>query len=121
MHVDDIVREALDYINPKKAEEAAAAAAETKGKKGKKESEAVIVDIFEGRNTANYKTVAQQIKDAYFAEEELPKQNLADLVLDESLLNTLVIERLRFLAHSKPPTGTESIRAGVVREREILK
>lgn len=57
MHVDDIVREALDYINPKKAEEAAAAA-ETKGKKNKKESEPVIVDIFEGRNTANYKTVA---------------------------------------------------------------
>lgn len=51
----------------------------------------------------------------------MPKQNLADLVLDESLLNTLVIERLRFLAHSKPPAGTESIRAGVVREREILK
>lgn len=37
------------------------------------------------------------------------------------MLNSLVIERLKLLTEGKPLKGPESIKAGLVREREILK
>lgn len=47
-NIDDVVKEALDYITPKKVDEAALEAAK-KAKKGKVE-EVVNVDIFEGKH-----------------------------------------------------------------------
>lgn len=46
-NMDEIIKEALDYITPKKVDEAALEAAK-KQKKGKQE-EVVNVDIFEGK------------------------------------------------------------------------
>lgn len=47
--------------------------------------------------------------------------DLADLVLDDTLLNGLVIERLKLLCEGKTTKGAEQIKAGVAREREIVK
>ena len=42
-------------------------------------------------------------------------------MLDDALLNSLVIERLKLLTEGKAPKGPEAIKAGIIREREILK
>lgn len=49
------------------------------------------------------------------------KVDLSDLVLDDALLNSLVIERLKLLTEGKQPKGPDAIKAGIIREREILK
>ncbi len=91
-HIDDIIKEAIDYISPKKQEEAPV---DPKAK-SKKVVEPVYVDIFEGKNTVVYKQTAQSIKEAYFQGEGLPRKiDLAEYVLDDFLLNTLVVERLK--------------------------
>lgn len=46
---------------------------------------------------------------------------MADLVLDDYLLNQLVVERLKLHAEGKPERSLESIKAGCLREREIIK
>ena len=59
--MDEIIKEALDYITPKKVDEAALEAAK-KQKKGKQE-EVVNVDIFEGKQVSSYKKLAHEMKD----------------------------------------------------------
>ena len=55
-NINDIVKEAVDYINPKKADEVVV---DPKAKGNKKSVvEAVIVDIFEGKNVTKYKSTA---------------------------------------------------------------
>lgn len=51
LHIDEIIREAIEYIAPKKVEEAPV---DPKAK-GKKPTEPVHIDIFEGKNTLQYK------------------------------------------------------------------
>lgn len=42
-------------------------------------------------------------------------------MLDDALLNGLVVERLKLLTEGKVGRGAEAIKAGVAREREIVK
>ena len=67
-NMDEIIKEALDYITPKKVDEAALEAAK-KAKKGKQE-EVVSVDIFDGKHTQAYKKLATEMKSKYFADYE---------------------------------------------------
>jgi len=46
-NINDVVKEAIDYINPKKTEEVVV---DTKAKGKKPATEVVAVDIFEGKN-----------------------------------------------------------------------
>jgi len=50
LNLDDIIREAIEYITPKKQDESVIVDPKAKGKKGAKE-EPVHIDIFEGKNT----------------------------------------------------------------------
>ena len=96
-NMNDIIKEALDYITPKKVDEVAQAAA-AKGKKGKQE-EVVPVDIFEGKHPGEYKKLAMEMKTKFFENYEgdnLPqKVDLPNLVFDDQLLVNLFIERLK--------------------------
>jgi hypothetical protein len=68
--MDEIVKEALDYVNPRKTEEAVDPKA--KGKpagKGKAEEEKSL-DVFEGKDTDQYKEVATQIRSQFFGGDE---------------------------------------------------
>ena len=65
LHIDEVIKEAIDYISPKKVEESVVVDPKAKGK-GKGKEEPVAVDIFDGKNTVQYKAIAQQIKEAYF-------------------------------------------------------
>ena len=67
-NMDEIIKEALDYITPKKVDEAALEAAK-KAKKGKQE-EVTNVDIFEGKHAAEYKRIATEMKAKFFPEFE---------------------------------------------------
>ena len=56
MNIDEMVREAIEYISPKKAEEQVQ---DSKPKKGAKQAaEPTSVDIFEGKDTTSYKAIA---------------------------------------------------------------
>lgn len=57
LNLDDIIKEAIDYISPKKQDESVVVDPKAKGKRGTKE-ETVHVDIFEGKNSAQYKSYA---------------------------------------------------------------
>lgn len=59
-----MIKEALDYITPKKVDEAALEAAK-KAKKGKVE-DVTSTDIFEGKHVTDYKKIATEIKKAFF-------------------------------------------------------
>ena len=67
-NMDDIFKEALDYITPKKVDEAALEA-QKKAKKGKVE-EVVNVDIFDGKHPVEYKKIATEMKSKFFADYE---------------------------------------------------
>jgi dephospho-CoA kinase len=51
LNLDDIIREAIEYISPKKQDESVVIDPKAKGKRGAIQ-ETVHVDIFEGKNTA---------------------------------------------------------------------
>lgn len=57
-NLDDIIREAIEYISPTKQDESVHIDPKAKGKKAVKD-EPVNVDIFEGKNSAQYKSLAQ--------------------------------------------------------------
>ena len=67
--MDEIIKEALDYITPKKVDEAAAAEAAKKAKKGKQE-EVTNVDIFEGKHPEDFKNLAAEMKQKFFTDYE---------------------------------------------------
>ena len=84
-NMDDVIKEALDYITPKKVDEAALEA-QKKAKKGKVE-EVVNVDAFEGKHPKKYKEIATEMKSKFFSDYEgdnLPQQvDLPNLVFDD--------------------------------------
>ena len=97
-NMDEIIKEALDYITPKKVDDAAALEAAKKAKKGKQQEEE-HTDIFEGKHPAEYKKLAHEMKDKFFADYEgdnlHQKTDLANLVFDDQLIVNLFIERLK--------------------------
>ncbi len=120
--MDEIIKEALDYITPKKVDEAALEAAK-KAKKGKQE-EVVNVDIFEGKTVSEYKRIANQIKSQYFADYEgdnLPQtHDLANLIFDDALLVNIFVERLKVEYEGVELTvSRQDLEAGIIREKEI--
>ena len=61
-NINDIVKEAIDYINPKKVEEVVV---DPKAKGKKPATEVVAVDIFEGKNVQKYKQISLAIKEQF--------------------------------------------------------
>jgi hypothetical protein len=51
--MDEIIKEVLEYINPKEKAEAV----DNKGKKGKTATKEEVHDIYEGKDTATYKEI----------------------------------------------------------------
>lgn len=123
-NMDEVIKEALDYITPKKVDEAALEA-QKKQKKGKAE-EVVNVDIFEGKNVGGYKKLATEIKEQFFKDYEgdnLPQQvDLPNLVFDDQILVNLFIERLKLEYEGVDlEVSKEDIENGIKREKEIVE
>lgn len=121
--MDEVIKEALDYITPKKVDEAALEAAK-KAKKGKVE-EVTNADIFEGKHTDDYKKIANEMKKNFFPEYEgelQQKVDLTSLVFDDALLVNLFVERLKLEYEGVNLAVTsEEIEAGLRREKEIIE
>jgi len=113
--MDKIIGEALDYVTPKEDKEPVAVDPKAKGKKP---AEQVTTDPFEGRDSAAFKNLAQQLKEKYLQGPQLPAVDLVELVLDDQLLVSLFVERIK-LAFAVD-RETSDLKAGVKREREIL-
>lgn len=92
--IDDLIKEVIEYINPKPV--ADAAAANDKGKKAPpakgKVEDTGPVDPYAGLDTREYKEIGHQIK-KFIGEGELPPAgtDLTALVTDEVLLISLFI------------------------------
>jgi hypothetical protein len=92
--MDDLIKEVIEYINPKPV--ADASAAPDKGKKAPpakgKVEDTGPVDPYSGMDTKEYKEIGHQIK-KFIGEGELPPQgtDLTALVTDEDLLINLFI------------------------------
>ena len=71
-NMDEVIGHALQYIAPKKSEEAADA--KDKKKKGKGAEESAPSDIFDGKDSTRFKEIANEIKKEFFEsfEGELP-------------------------------------------------
>ena len=122
--MDDIIKEALDYITPKKVDEAALEAAK-KAKKGKQEDLAPV-DPFEGKHSDDYKQIATEMKNQFFSDYEgdnLPqKVDLANLVFDDQLLVNLFIERLKLEYEGVDlSVSQEDLENGIRREKELVE
>lgn len=82
-NMDEILKEALDYINPKKVAEVPVVDPKAKGKTPVAVV-AVAYDAFEGKDIAFYKRITQQIKEKFFEADELPqKVDLVEFVLED--------------------------------------
>lgn len=55
LHMDEIIKEAIEYISPKKQDDSVVIDPKAKNKK---KEEPVVTDIFEGKNTLQYKSIA---------------------------------------------------------------
>ena len=100
--MDEIICEALEYITPKKHDEAAQAIEQSKKPPPKKaptkNEEVVHTDIFEGRDSAEYKRLANFIKSQYFPDFEgefATKVDLTNQVVEDKLLIDLFVQRLK--------------------------
>ena len=122
--MDELIIEALEYVTPKKVDEAAAIEASKKApaKKPAPNETQKPTDIFEGRNTTEYKKIAGLIKSQFFPDFEgefVTKIDLINQVLDEQLLVDLFTERLKLEFEDK--IKKPDLKQGCLREIEILK
>lgn len=128
--MDDMIREVIEYINPKPAADAAAAAIAPKGKapppKGGKVEEAAPVDIFAGLDTKEYKEIGALIKKQVCPGEgtEIPQgQDLVALVNDDKLLVRLFVQKLKltFPQEKSEESRIEEIKQGLLKEKELME
>jgi len=117
--MQEVIKEALDYINPKQAEAPPPAKG---GKKGPAKGEEKPVDIFEGFDTTTYKEAAGQIKEKLGEEfSSIPLQELIPKVDDDRLVVSLFVERLKFAFPQRPSEEEieSEMRTQIQREREL--
>lgn len=123
-NMDEIIKEALDYVTPKKVDEAALEA-QKKAKKGKVE-EVTSVDVFEGKHPREYKRIATEMKQQFFPDYEgdnlQQKVDLPNLVFDDQMMVNLFVERLKLEYEGVDMSVSQAdLEAGIVREKELLE
>ena len=121
-NMDEIIKEALEYITPKKVDETAQV--DKKAKKGKVE-EVVNVDVFEGKHPSDYKKIANEMKTKFFSDFEgdnLPQQgDLPNLVFDDQMMVNLFVERLKLEYEGQDLAVSQAdLEAGILREKELV-
>ena len=93
LKMDEMIKDVLEYINPKPVVDAAALDKNKKAPpaKGGKVEDAQPVDPYAGIDTREYKEIGHQIK-KFFGEGEIPQgQDLTSLIPDDQLLINLFI------------------------------
>lgn len=91
--MDEMIKDVLEYINPKAVVDTAVADKNKKAPppKGGKVEDTGPVDPYAGIDTREYKEIGQQIK-KFFGEGEIPVgQDLTALIPDDQLLINLFI------------------------------
>jgi hypothetical protein len=122
-NMDEIIVEALDYVTPKKIEEAAVSIDKKAPAKKGAEQPKVSTDIFDGRNTTEYKRLANEIKATYFPGFEgewTTKIDLTNRIVEDGVLINLFAERLK-LEYEGKAVKKPDLKQGCIRELEILK
>ena len=128
-NMGDIVREALQYVNPTAAkEEVADPKAKGKGKGSTPADQ--VADIFAGHDTTKYKELANQIlKQIQMTtgnQDSIPGKNadIISLVSDDALLVGLFLQKLKFTFSESGKSQEDKdaeMRANVSKEKELLE
>jgi hypothetical protein len=74
--MDKMIRECIEYANPKEKEDVVIV--DPKAKAPKKVTETVAVDPFEGKNAEEYKKIGKELKSKYFSSGDLPACDLVE-------------------------------------------
>lgn len=126
--MEDLIKEVLDYINPKPQADLAAAAAADKNKKappakGGKVEETGPVDIYAGMDTREYKEIGHQIKKFIGENAEVHSSEYLGLITDDSLLVNLFIQKLKltFPQEKSEAAKIEEIKSNLAKEKDILE
>ena len=107
--MDKIVREALAYVDPNQAKEEQV---DPKAK-GKGKAAEAPVDVFAGKDTTQYKEIAnlilKQVQLTTGIEDALPSKDtdILQLVSEDNLLVQLFIQKLKLTYSSTGPTQEE--------------
>lgn len=128
--MDEMIREVVDCVTPKKVVEETAVDPKAKGKAApKKGEEAAPVDPWEGKDVEAFKAVGNALVQACPELTDLhndgvlaTKIDLVSLVRNDALLVDLFVEKLKlsYVDHQSTEQTDEEIRAGLVREKEIM-
>ena len=100
--MEDMIKEVLDYINPKPVAEAIQEKSKKAPVKGKAE-ETAPVDQYAGMDTKEYKEIGAEIK-KYVGEEISTGRDLMSMIEDDSLLVRLFMQKLKL---TFPPDKSE--------------
>jgi hypothetical protein len=106
--MEDIIREAFNYVNPEKKEEVPDPKTKGKGKA----QDPVNVDIFSGQDVETYKDLANTLlKQVHVSigSEKLPGKDISllSVINDDILLINLLIEKIK-LSFKEPPSSKEA-------------
>lgn len=119
--MDDLVKEVLDYINPKVQTE------QVPDKKGKAPAKGKVeeapVDPYAGMNTALYKEIGAKIKQLIGDTDIHNGQiDLVNLIEDDELLVRLFAEKLKLMFHKDKEESVkeEEMKASITKEKELL-
>lgn len=128
--MNEVIREALNYVSVDKKEEqpeAAAGKGAAAPKKGGKAAETQVVDQFAGLNTTVYKEIAAHLlKEVHISTGQQkvpgPEVDLVHLIKDDNLMASLFIEKLKLTFTQPPPTQQEresKMRENIEKEKEL--
>ena len=119
--MEDMVKEVLDYINPKPVVEAPVDKGKKPPPKGKVE-EVQPVDQYAGMDTKEYKEIGQQIKRLMGDDVQTGNRDLVSMITDDSLLVRLFIQKLKltFPLEKSEQAKQDEILHNLAKEKEIL-
>ena len=117
--MEEMIKEVVEYVNPKPKEEVA----DPKGgkKKAAGKAEEALVDQYEGMDTTEFKEVGNQIR-KFLGDGDLPAMaDLVRAVQDDVLLVRLFIAKIKLTFPLKSHEEiTSEIKENIAKEEEIL-
>lgn len=122
--MQDILREALNYAMPPKEE-----AVDPKAKGGKGKATESTAELFVGKDTTQYKAIAEQLLSQIqitFGQETIPGKDtdLISLVSDDSLLVKLFIQKLKLTFDAASPdqkAKQQKMKDNLMKHKELMQ
>jgi len=119
-NMNELIKEAFDYVTPKKVDETAVDP-KAKGKKGAKQDD-VTADPYEGKDSTAFKSIGLMVK-AFFGEDLPTKCDLVSRISDDQLLVRLFLAKLKlsFPADKSKDEIISEMKNNLTKEKELIE